>query len=217
MERTVAREAELDTVSETIALAFATDPVWSLALAGRDGRTDHLVRYWRIFVGSAARHGTVFLADGGAAVSVWLPPGVADLAPDLAPALEALIEDALDPGALADLPELDRRFAESRAGVPPQHAYLSLLATHPAHRGQGVGQALLAADLRAWDAEGLPTYLESSNPANDHRYVRAGFHPIGVFFAVRDGAPITRMWRDVGGPVSDSGGRAGDGSGDARG
>lgn len=58
---------------------------------------------------------------------------------------------------------------------------------------------LLAANLRDWDERGVPTYLESTNPANDHRYVRAGFRPVGGFVAVRDGAPITTMWRAVGG------------------
>jgi GNAT superfamily N-acetyltransferase len=160
--------------------------------------------YWRIVLESAARHHLIFVANDGAAVSVWLPPGVGDVAPDLEAPLEALADRSLDPAALADLPELDRRFGASRASVPPDHAYLSLLATHPEHRGRGVGQALLAADLVTWDAARLPTYLESSNPANDHRYARAGFRPVGGFQAVRDGAPITTMWRDVGGPPSDS-------------
>ena len=58
---------------------------------------------------------------------------------------------------------------------------------------------LLAEDLGGWDAIGVPAYLESTNPANDHRYARAGFVPIGGFEAVRDAAPVTAMWRAVGG------------------
>jgi GNAT superfamily N-acetyltransferase len=93
--------------------------------------------------------------------------------------------------------ELYERF-ESNHPAEPAHAYLSLLATHPGHRGKGVGQALLRENLREWDALGVATYLESTNPANDHRYVRAGYHPVGGFEAVRDGAPITTMWRSPG-------------------
>jgi GNAT superfamily N-acetyltransferase len=75
--------------------------------------------------------------------------------------------------------------------IPPG----SLLASHPDHRGQGIGQRLLAEDLARWDAEHLPAHLESTNPANDHRYERAGFRRIGGFHAVLDDAPISTMWR----------------------
>jgi GNAT superfamily N-acetyltransferase len=91
--------------------------------------------------------------------------------------------------------ELYERF-EANHPTSPEHAYLSLLATHPDHRGHGFGQQLLAANLAAWDRLAVPAYLESTNPANDHRYERAGFRRAGGFRAVRDDAPITTMWRD---------------------
>jgi predicted GNAT family acetyltransferase len=75
--------------------------------------------------------------------------------------------------------------------------YLSLLATHPDHRGRGIGQALLAETLARFDEQGIPSYLESTNPANDHRYRRAGFRPVGGFRSVVDGVVVTTMWRDV--------------------
>jgi threonine dehydratase len=90
--------------------------------------------------------------------------------------------------------ELWERFAANHPHDEP-HAYLSLLATHPDHRGQGIGQRLLAEDLARWDAARLPAYLESTNPGNDHRYERAGFRRIGGFRAVLDDAPISTMWR----------------------
>jgi hypothetical protein len=36
--------------------------------------------------------------------------------------------------------------------------------------------------------EGVPSCLESTNPGNDHRYLRAGFRHDGGFRAVRDDA-----------------------------
>ncbi len=203
MERTVAGRDDLDAISRTITLAFATDPIWSVALARPDGRNDHHEPYWRIFVEGAMRFGTVHRTEHGEAVSVWLPPGVTEPTPELTPdreeALERLLVEALDPDGAAAIHALYGRFEASRASVPPDHAYLSLLATHPDHRGRGVGQALLADDLAAWDALGVPAYLESTNPANDHRYARAGFVRIGGFEAVHDGAQVTAMWRAVGG------------------
>jgi GNAT superfamily N-acetyltransferase len=74
-----------------------------------------------------------------------------------------------------------------------------VLATHHEHRGRGIGQQLLAANLRGWDAQGIPAHLESTNPANDHRYERAGFLPVGGFDAVLANTRITMMWRPAGG------------------
>ena len=55
---------------------------------------------------------------------------------------------------------------------------------------------LLAATLERIDAEGAPAFLESSNPANDHRYERLGFTRCGEFELAEDGPSVTQMWRD---------------------
>ena len=55
------------------------------------------------------------------------------------------------------------------------HYYLSLWATHPDHTGRGVGTALIRDDLERLDAEEMPAYLESTNPANLPRYEALGF------------------------------------------
>jgi len=48
---------------------------------------------------------------------------------------------------------------------------------------------------RRQDAAGVPTYLESTNPGNNHRYERTGYRDVGGFRAVLDDAWITAMWR----------------------
>jgi GNAT superfamily N-acetyltransferase len=198
MQRRSAGPADVSDTSWCITQAFASDPIWSVALSRADGRQDHHEPYWRLFVEGALRHGTVFVLDDGAAVSVWLPPGASELDAGETQRLDALLDSSLDADGVVAMQLLYAGFEASRAAVPAEHAYLSLLATHPDHRGRGVGQALLAADLAWWDHQGIPAYLESTNPANDHRYVRAGFAPIGGFRAVRDDAPVTAMWRAVG-------------------
>jgi hypothetical protein len=55
--------------------------------------------------------------------------------------------------------------------------------------------ALLAEDLIRLDAEHLPSYLESTNPANDRRYMGVGFEPVGAFRTIDEQRVITRMWR----------------------
>jgi GNAT superfamily N-acetyltransferase len=78
----------------------------------------------------------------------------------------------------------------------PPHFYLSLLGTHRDHRGAGIGMALLADTLALIDAEGMPTYLESTNPANNARYMRQGYRPVEQV-TLANGHRITTMWRDV--------------------
>jgi GNAT superfamily N-acetyltransferase len=189
---------DMDAATACIVAAFADDPVWGPALRLASGATDHLEPYWRVFIAGAMRFGTVRMTPGGEAFAVWLPPGGDELSAEQSVELEGLVGDTGDPAFGRDLEALFERFGASRQDLAP-HYYLSLLATHPDHRGRGIGQALLAADLTRWDGEGVPAYLESTNPANDHRYERAGFRSIGGFQAVRDDAWVNAMWREVGG------------------
>jgi len=192
-----ARPATLDDlglVTETLTLAFMHDPVWSVALARPDGSTDHHAAYWLQYVESALRYSTVFMTEDASAVSVWIPPGGTELSDAGEEALERLVRATLEPAAVRALFELWERFVANHPRDEP-HGYLSLLATHPDHRGQGIGQRLLAEDLARWDAARVPAYLESTNPGNDHRYERAGFRRVGGFRAVLDNAAISTMWR----------------------
>ena len=75
------------------------------------------------------------------------------------------------------------------------HWYLGVVATHPDHAGKRLGVGLIAHHLRAVDAQHLPAYLESSNPANLERYHRLGFEPRDEFPLADDGPVLTTMWR----------------------
>jgi len=54
---------------------------------------------------------------------------------------------------------------------------------------------LLLKDLVRVDRQGMPAYLESSNPGNNHRYERRGFVKVGEFFPPGSDIPVTTMWR----------------------
>ena len=189
-----AASRDLDRVTEIITLAFLDDPVWSVALARPEGTTDHHAAYWRFFVDGAQKQDGLWLTDDSAAVSVWIPPGGSELSDPASGELTAFNRRVLGEAGAAEMDALYERFESNHPDADP-HAYLSLLATHPDFRGRGIGQALLAENLARWDRLGLPSYLESTNPANDHRYERAGFRRVGAFRAVRDDAPISTMWR----------------------
>jgi GNAT superfamily N-acetyltransferase len=189
---------DLALVTETLTLAFLHDPVWSVALARPDGATAHHAAFWQVYVEGALRYSTVFMTEDASAVSVWIPPDGTELSDAGEEAIEQLINATLERAGVRAMFELWERFAVNHAHDEP-HAYLSLLATHPDHRGRGIGQRLLGEDLVRWDAARLPAYLESTNPANDHRYERAGFKRVGGFRAVLDDAPISTMWRPASG------------------
>ena len=122
-------------------------------------------------------------------------PGATEIAEEAEAAVEPLLVDLVGPRA-AEVMELLERFDAARPKGEP-HFYLSLLGTDPAHAGRGLGMALLAENLERIDQEGVPAYLESSNPANNHRYERHGFAKVGEFFPPGSDIPVTTMWRDA--------------------
>ncbi|MEO7147745.1 MAG: GNAT family N-acetyltransferase [Terrimesophilobacter sp.] len=194
----VAGMADVDRVVEIIARAFTTDPVWGVALARPDGSTDHCAAFWRPYVEGAMRHSSVYLAEGASAVAVWLPPGCDEMTESQEADVLSVVETSLPAASKPAMLELWDRFTAARPQEEP-HAYLSLLATDPDHRGRGVGQQLLRENLQQFDAQHLPAYLESTNPANNHRYERAGFTHRGQFTSTFDSASIATLWRPVGG------------------
>jgi GNAT superfamily N-acetyltransferase len=180
-------------VTEIISLAFATDPLWSRALRGPTEQTDPHTLFWRLFVDGALRYPWTWLTEGGEATSIWIPPGGTEMSPEQDDRLVALAREHLGAGA-DDFVDLLARFDAAHPRTEP-HYYLSLLGTHPEHRGRGIGMWLLAHDLELIDAEHLPAYLESSNPANDRRYVSVGFEAVGQFSYPDNGPIVTTMWR----------------------
>jgi ribosomal protein S18 acetylase RimI-like enzyme len=187
---------DIDGVVECLTEAFRDDPVWGVALARPDGSTSHHEVFWRAYVQGALRYSTVFTTDDVSAVSVWIPPGGTELSDEQETDVVRFVEETLEPASARAMFELWGRFEANHPNAE-RHAYLSLLATHPDHRGRGVGQQLLAERLERLDADGIPAFLESTNPANDHRYERAGFRRIGGFTSILDDAPISTMWRPV--------------------
>jgi GNAT superfamily N-acetyltransferase len=192
-EPRAATASDLDGLTITLTAAFATDPLWSWAFPD----PEDLAVWWRFCIGSALRYPWVWISGEYAAASVWIPPGGVELTEDEEERAEPLIRDLIGPRC-DDVVELLDCFEASHPRNEP-HYYLSLLGTHPDRRGEGLGMALLADNLERMDAEGVPSFLESSNPGNNARYERLGFSQVGEFTTPGGERTVATMWRDVGG------------------
>ena len=185
----VARLAESDRIAHTIGEAFAHDPTWSWAFPDPAAR----LGWWRLCAAESLRYPWTLRTDGFEAVSIWIPPDGREFSSETEAQLPQLLGGLVGPRA-GEVGELIRRFGEAHPRVEP-HYYLSLLGVADAHRGHGLGMALLKENLARIDAEGMPAYLESSNPRNNHLYESVGFVPIVTFDAPGSGPTVTGMWR----------------------
>jgi ribosomal protein S18 acetylase RimI-like enzyme len=185
-----ATPADIELVTTIIELAFGNDPLWSRALSPLSVAQRR--PFWRLFAEGTLRYPWTWLLDGGGATSLWIPPGGTEMSPEQE---ERMSELASGLGSEEDnFHELLRRFDAAHPRAEP-HYYLSLLGTHPDHRGHGLGMRLLAHDLALIDEEHHAAYLESSNLANNRRYASAGFESVGEFSYPGDGPGVTTMWR----------------------
>jgi ribosomal protein S18 acetylase RimI-like enzyme len=190
-----ASEADTDALSCLLAEAFGTDPVFNWIARPGPGRVEVMEEFFRWLLETRAiLFGEVWMSEG--VVAVWIPPD--------APA---------SPGGFFEqlrlLPMFVRLCGISRFGrgsamgdamernhPHERHFYLAFVAVAPTRQGLGLGSAILETNLKHIDAQGMPAYLENSNPKNARLYERLGF------VAKRDIAPIgappmIAMWRNA--------------------
>ena len=184
---------DVPAVAGTMAGAFFSDPLWSWAFPDPSRRLAQHEAFWALLLNGSIDHGWVWTTERYEAAALWIPPELPELTEPYASRLEPLLDDLLGEGA-----ELVVEVFECLEAAHPRaepHYYLSLLGTHPDHRGRGLGMDLLRANLDLIDTERRPAYLESTNPANVDRYRSVGFEPIGELQVSDDGPPVMCMWR----------------------
>ena len=193
-ELRVAGPGDLDTLTAIMATAFRHDPVWGdYSFPGSGQRLEAASGFWRAYLGAMLRHGWSFLSAGDESAAVWVPPGERELTDEQEHELEALLHELLGDAQAAVVFDVVERLEAAHPRHEPHHQ-LSLFGTHEDHRGRGIGMALLDACLERVDAAGSPAYLESTNPANEPRYMSRGFEPFGRV-ELAGGPVVTTMWR----------------------
>jgi ribosomal protein S18 acetylase RimI-like enzyme len=170
---TIGRREDKARLMQTIVLGFCADPMARWASPDPAVYLDRRDEFFDAFGGAAFDHGTAFVADDGAAVATWLPPGVE---PDNE-RMEKIMAEQTPDNRKQEMSELFAKMEAFRLHEP--HWYLPLIAADPARQGQGLGTALMEAAIVRIDKDGRPAYLDSSNPRNVPLYRRFGFEPIG--------------------------------------
>jgi GNAT superfamily N-acetyltransferase len=175
-------------VFATLTLAFAADPANRWLLPESERYLQFFPMFARALGGAALPNRTAFMTRDCAGVALWLAPGAA---PD-EDALGAFIEDRVAPEKRAALGGVIEAMIRHHPHEP--HWYLPFIGVEPGHQGNGLGAALLRAQLAACDDAQLPAYLESTNPRNRPLYERHGFEAVAEI-KVGDCPPIVPMLR----------------------
>jgi len=163
-------------------MAFAADPVMRWLFPDPKEYLASFPGFARVFGGRAFEHDTAFATGEFGGISLWLPPGVHADGDAVAAFFRANVADAKQDDLFETLEQMDAYH------IDEPHWYLAVIGVDPAQQGQGLGAALLAHTLSVSDEQGLPAYLESSNPANISLYQRHGFEVLGE---IRNGAAPT--------------------------
>lgn len=183
-----ARSEEEARVLSVITLAFSADPVARWANPDPAAYLSTMPEFVRAFGGRGFAHGSIDISEDGAGAAMWLPPGVEPDSERMGELMMSGVEDAR-------LPDLVGLMEEMGGAHPHEpHWYLPLIGVDPAAQGRGTGSTLMAYALARSDADGLPAYLESSNPRNIGLYQRHGFEIIRTI-QVGSSPPVVPMLR----------------------
>lgn len=170
----VATSAHRATVIDTVVAAFATDPAFRFFCP--DDATFHAdaTAIAAALFDARVGHGTVWVADGGAAVAMWDGPAA--------------------PPAAHEPTGRFAVYATAVAANMPTYPrwYLGVLASHPEHRGRRLARTTMAPGLARAAEDGLPALLETSNPANVDVYRSVGFEVLD-HLTVADELPVWIM------------------------
>jgi GNAT superfamily N-acetyltransferase len=189
-----ATEEDVPAVAACLASAFFEDPVWGRwSFPDPSSRSQPLFDLMASWARAATRYPWLRMTGDAAAVAVWIPPGQPEMTADEEALFDAVVSRLF--GSRADeLNALFELFEEHHPEEP--HYYLSLWGTRRDHAGQGLGTRLMEESVARIDAERMPAYLESTNPANRPRYEALGFRPRSAF-GPTGGPVITTMWREA--------------------
>lgn len=170
----ISNRCEAEQVVSGLALGFAADPFVRWLFPEPRAYLGSFPSVIEHFGGRAFEHGAAYRSEDFAAGALWLPPGVH---PD-EERLVACFQETVAPEKHDALFATFEQMGSYHPDEPCWH--LAFIAVDPSRQGKGLGSALLGEGLRQCERDGMPAYLESTNPANLSLYRRHGFEQIGL-------------------------------------
>jgi ribosomal protein S18 acetylase RimI-like enzyme len=164
---------DADAVVGVITLAFSADPIARWSLPNPRVYLEAMPSVVRAFGERAFDSQSAYCVEGVRGAALWLAPGAE---PD-GDRLVSLFQEHAPAGVVPDLMKVFEQMGQFHPHEP--HWYLPLIGVDPACQGQGHGAALMRHALERSDRDGVPAYLESSNPRNISLYLRHGFEIMG--------------------------------------
>ena len=184
----VAAFAHAASAIATVTMGFSTDPIarWFYPKASDYFRW--FPKFVQAFAGGAIANESAYCTENYSGAALWLPPGVGPDEEELVDIVHKSLPTDRQAGAL----ELFAQMGSSHPTEP--HWYLPMIAVDTFRQNLGIGSRLMELALARCDQDGMPAYLESSNPRNISLYRRFGFEVVGEIRAA-DSPVMTPMFR----------------------
>jgi ribosomal protein S18 acetylase RimI-like enzyme len=165
--------AACELATATLARAFHSDPMTRWCIPDDEVYSACFPDFVRAFAGDAFNAQTVHSIANHAGIAIWLAPGAT---PDY-DALATVLQKAMPAPQSLEAESVMEQMSAFHPSEP--HWYLPLIGVDPAQQRQQLGSHLMRHMLTICDKQGVPAYLESSNPANIPFYERHGFKRLG--------------------------------------
>ncbi|HEX9124731.1 MAG TPA: GNAT family N-acetyltransferase [Actinomycetota bacterium] len=184
--------ADLPVVVDTAARSLHSEAMlrWSF---GEERFEERIRRHFTHYDGENVRRGWVRLVEDGAGIAVWVPPDSREEHEAIGPAPPGAEDEIL--GDHAQHHASFWTWVEEHQPTEPL-LYLSHVGVAPERQRQGLGAALMRDGLARADREGVPSWLETSKPANAEYYTGFGFRTMFDEDAPDGGPHIWFMYRD---------------------
>jgi GNAT superfamily N-acetyltransferase len=166
-----AGQADIPVLSKVIADAFSDLAPSQWLIENPAARRQIFPGYFGLLIEHAMASGLVCTTPGRDSAALWIPAGADGPQPpgDYAGRLAAVTRPWTSRFLAFDA-ALEKNHP---AGIP--HHYLAILAVRPDRQRQGTGTALLRAHHATLDRDGVPAYLEASDPGTRTLYLACGY------------------------------------------